>query len=114
MRRSHAPEIKIGQAERFQNHNTNKNTPGAIYNPSFPLHKPSQPKFSFGKVPNKKTSGREMATSSTPANLGPNSYFKEGYPEHLVRSSLPKFSVPGAIRNSDMAGKGAVNETYEL
>jgi hypothetical protein len=108
-----APQIKIGSAERFKNITTANETPGAIYNPSFPLHRPNLPKFSFGKVPGKNKVGRDVEIGCTPPNIGPNSYFKKGYPEVMVRKSQPIHKVPTALRSTEWVPKGVVNETYE-
>ena len=109
------PEIKMGTAKRFSSINSAQATPGAVYDPPFPLHKPGQPKYSFGKAPSKKIQGRNVELQKgTPANLGPNSYFKAGYPEHLVRDSSPQYQLPKALRNSSWASRSNVNETYEI
>ena len=93
---------------------TSNDTPGAVYDPAFPLHKPGQPKYSFGKVPGKKKQGRDVELKGTPVNIGPNSYFKEGYPEDMVRTSMPKFKIPGALRSTEFMPKGQTTETYEV
>lgn len=112
-RRMKAPQIKIGTAERFKNISTANDTPGAIYDPSFPLHKPDQPKYGFGKVPNIHKVGRDVEIGCTPPNVGPNSYFKDGYPEFRVKKTLPSHRVPEALRSTEWVPKMIENQTFE-
>jgi len=113
VRRSHSPEMKMGNAKRFVADKRSEN-PGAIYDPCLPLHKPTQPKFSFGKPPPINRKGRKIETvASTPINIGPNSYFRNGYPDEVVTSSQPAYKFPKAPKPDVAMNLAAVNETYE-
>lgn len=92
---------------------TANETPGAIYDPSFPLHKPGLPKYSFGKVPNINKIGRDVELGCTPANVGPNSYFKKGFPEAVIKKTLPSHKVPQALRSTEWVPKMIENQTFE-
>jgi hypothetical protein len=103
----------MGGDKRFRKVSTAADTPGAIYDPCFRLDRPGLPKYSFGKAPPIHKKGRDGPKTGTPINLGPNAYFKEGYPEELVKKSDPHFSVPKAIRGAEWLRKQQPHETYE-
>lgn len=105
----------MGTAKRFASINPTQGTPGAIYDPPFAMNKDYPPKWSFGKAPSKKKQGRDIELKmGSPPNLGPNSYFKGGYPDEIMRESSPKFQVPKALRTTSWGSKENVNETYEV
>ena len=103
----------MGEEKRFRSVSTANDTPGSIYNPCFRMDRPGLPKYSFGKAPPINKKGRDGTKFGTPMNVGPNSYFRDGYPEEMVKKSDPKFSVPKSIRGADWFRKQQPHETYE-
>jgi hypothetical protein len=104
--------MKIGSAERFIPEKKVEDGPGAIYNPGFPMHTPNLPKYSFGKPPETKK-GRKVEANSTPVNVGPNSYFRDGYPDNHVHSTQPIHRFPKKTRFIEMIQRGQSNQTFE-
>lgn len=114
LRRPRSPDYKIGAERRFRKLANSMDHPGAIYNPSMPLHLRSAPKISFGKASDIGKQGRKIENlHSTPANIGPNKYFTKGYPEALALKRDPSIKIPSALRSVEFNSRGAVNETYE-
>ena len=113
-RRFRSPEFKIKTEKRFQGVSSSLVTPGPEYSPGPRLDRPKQPQYSFGKPPPGRKKGRNMElATSTPFNVGPNSYFKEGYPDHIVKKKDPVFKIGSELRSKWLVNKTAVNETYE-
>ena len=114
-RRSRSPAYKVGTQKRFQDLHSSVDNPGAIYDVPHRLDRPEQPKYSFGHPPEGALKGRKIeAVTSTPINVGPNSYFRRGFPDKMVKTTAPSYSVTKALIGKELfANKQADNETYE-
>jgi len=113
-RKSSAPNVKIGLESRFSNGpKKHKATPGPEYDPSLRPEIPNPPKFSFGVRREIKGASPMVLAISTPNQVGPGSYIKQGQGNTSTMADHPQFSFPKDQKHRMTMPNFQKNQTYD-